>query len=161
MASIEHLIERAMLTQAGLAGGRRNADNRRVWFGGTKTSMRRAKCLAYARRQHRRLGKPGPFFFTVTRSIHHDPRTGRAIQNHGVGQVIGFVTEAERTQGIRYLKAQGYVHFTAFRDVNATFALAIAKPSEQHMSIGGSGTAAAPKGTMADKLTAALNGKRK
>ena len=119
MASIQTLVNQSY----GLTTG----GSRYRWFGGTKTSPRRAKCLAYAWREHRRLGRPGPYFFTVTHSSFRNPKTGKAQSTRGAGQVIGFVTEAERTQGIRYLKTLGYTSFTAFHDVNARFALQIAK----------------------------------
>lgn len=102
------------------------------WFGGSKSSIRRQRCLAYAWRQHRKTDNPAPFWFRVTGSVFRDRRIGtdkdgkgKARPTVGGGRVIGFVTAADRKRSYPFLRALGYNHFTEFRDVNATFALMI------------------------------------
>lgn len=133
---IDTLIGSAMRDQAGL--GRKN----RRAFGGTKTSMRKSKCIAYAWRQHRRSGNPAPFWFGLTHSSFRDPRLGRdrdgkgkAQPTNGRGRFIGFVTAADRQRAKAYFAALGYDYFTEFRDVNATYAASIGQ-SQRSMDRG-------------------------
>lgn len=142
---IEKLIEQSMVRNAGLS--RKTVR----WFGGTKTSMRRAKCLAYAWRRHRgssfkRLDRYGdiPFMFGVTTATRRDPKTGKPITKNM--RVVGFVTEADRRRGIEYLRAKGCDYFTTFRDVNATYALMYAVPTAPAQT-------AAAKSTAGSKTT--------
>jgi hypothetical protein len=102
------------------------------WFGGSKTSARRAKCIAYAWRRHRSSWRTRedrntdqPFWFQVTGSVFKSTKTGRPMPTIGRGRVIGFVTAADRTRALPFLREMGYNSFTEFRDVNATFALQI------------------------------------
>lgn len=133
MASIIEMVIRA--ENAGWPLGQKQPNvNRRQWFGGTRTSQRRARCLAYAWRQHRKSGNPAPFWFSVTHSVFHDPRQGRdrsgrgkATPTRGMGRVIGFVTAKDRERARPFLRAMGYDYFVPFNDVNARFALQIGR----------------------------------
>jgi hypothetical protein len=102
-------------------------------FGGTKTTEKRRRGIAYAWRRHRdgwdkradRNPSGMPFWFRVTGSVFRSTKTGKPVVSGG--RVIGFVTAADRTRAIPFLRKLGYNSFTEFRDVNATFALQIGK----------------------------------
>ena len=123
------------LTQQAINGNRptRTVGNSR-YFGGSNTSPRRMKNLAYAWRNHHRSRKPEPFFFNVTRTPASNGDVSRNIKrkaarggNYTPSSVIGFVTRADRERGIIHFTSLGFNHFTLFRDVNAEFALMIGR----------------------------------